>query len=169
MAREITDTRVVAVLQRCRANSDAVDLTVPRNNIGSLFRKVDGKWSWFSYSLEDEVRAEFVKVFGATCIEAGLYRMAVTYSPKFKREMVEIVPLFETTTKFTGLRMHGGNTEIDSHGCPLIAYQLNAEKTAISKSAEKAWTAWVKSIGGGLLLVENKQLTADGEFFNYLL
>ena len=151
---EINDPRIIAVVQRLVANRGIG----PRNTVGSLFRKVDGKWLWFAYTLEDELRPEGVKVYGATCIEAGIYNMAVTYSPHFKRDTVAIAPRFEAKTSFAGLRMHGGNTEADTLGCILIAYKVNPQFTAIQSSAEKAWTSWVEARGGGLLLVENKQL-----------
>ena len=167
--RVINDARIIVVVQRCIANSDAVNLDAPRNNIGVLFRRIGGDFVPFCYTLEDEIRPELVKVYGATCIEAGLYRMRVTYSPKFKRETVEITPVFEPSTKFTGLRVHGGNTEADSHGCILVAYKTNPEKTQIYSSAEKPFTSWVKGIGGGLLLIENKQLSSGDELVKKLL
>jgi hypothetical protein len=168
-ARVINDAKIIAIVQRIIANGDAVDLSVPRNNIGVMFTRKGESWSRFCYTLEDEIRSEFVKIFGATCIEAGLYQMRVTYSPKFKRETVEITPLFKTSTKFTGLRVHGGNTEADSHGCILVAFNINPQKTRIFDSAERAFTQFVKERKGGILLVENKQLSSDGNFVDYLL
>lgn len=151
----------IAILQRKIANSDAADLTVPRNNIGELFRKVNDKFEWFSYTLEDEIRMDGVKVPGQTCVEAGDYDMTVTMSTRFKREMVLLTPRFIPTVKFSGLRMHGGNTEEDTEGCLLVANNVNAEKTRIYGSMEKGWTSWVKSIGGGILRIENKQLSSN--------
>ena len=159
----------IAILQRKIANSDAVDLSFPRNNIGELFRKINGKFEWFSYTLEDEVRMEGKKVYGETCVEAGDYQMKVTYSPSFKRDMVLLTPLFAPTVKFSGLRMHGGNTEENTLGCVLIAYNVNKEHTKIQGTAEKEWTAWVKKQGGGVLRIENKQLSSNDELNKTLI
>lgn len=74
----------------------------------------DGKL--FCCLLEDEKRPKGVKVAGKTCIPDGRYPIIVEYSPKFKKEMVEIkgVPGFSET------KYHAGVTVEDSLGCPLL-------------------------------------------------
>jgi hypothetical protein len=114
----------------------------PTETMGSLL--IDGKF--FCYTLEDKdrglnqtdsieaIRAKKVK--GQTCIPYGKYKVQVTPSNRFKRDMTAIlnVPGFE------GIRMHGGNTHLDSEGCPLIARQRNLNKV---HPVVKKITNWV--------------------------
>ncbi len=59
------------------------------------------------------------KVFGATAIPRGRYRVILSFSGRFQALMPEVldVPGFE------GIRIHGGNTAADTHGCPLLGAQ----------------------------------------------
>ena len=45
------------------------------------------------------------KIYGDTCIPYGKYKVTVTYSPKFKRELPEILGV----NSFSGIRIHRGN------------------------------------------------------------
>ena len=91
---------------------------------------IDGKE--FCWTLEDAVRDE--KVHGQTAIPYGVYDVEITYSPRFKRDTIQ---LFNTPDKavegngmrFTGVRVHGGNTVDDTEGCPLVAYNRTGERT----------------------------------------
>lgn len=56
------------------------------------------------------------KIYGKTAIPYGTYHIRVTYSPKFKRDMVAI----QNVPHFTGIRMHWGRTAEQSGGCPLV-------------------------------------------------
>lgn len=98
--------------------------------IGDLY--IDGVW--FSNTLEDKVRElnkPEDKVYGKTAIPEGTYEVKLTYSPRFKRILPEVldVPLF------LGIRIHSGNTADDSDGCILIGDNkakgkvLNSRKT----------------------------------------
>jgi len=53
------------------------------------------------------------KVYGETAIPAGKYRIVLTYSPKFKREL----PLLLNVPFFEGIRIYRGNTAQSSSGC----------------------------------------------------
>ena len=56
------------------------------------------------------------KVYGETAIPTGTYRMIISYSNKFKKQM----PLLLNVPGFAGIRIHSGNTEKDSLGCILV-------------------------------------------------
>ena len=56
------------------------------------------------------------KVYGDTCIPYGTYKLTVTYSPKFKRELI----LINNVPEFSGVRIHRGNYPKDSMGCILV-------------------------------------------------
>ena len=64
--------------------------------------------------LEDEFR--MIKVYGETRIPAGRYRMVISLSPKFKRNLIEILNVLG----FSGIRWHSGNTEDETDGCLLV-------------------------------------------------
>ena len=74
-------------------------------------------------TLEDKVRnkkgtkkEDFIKVYGETAIPYGTYRVVITYSNAFKKNLPEIlnVPLYE------GIRIHTGNINSDTYGCILL-------------------------------------------------
>lgn len=73
-----------------------------------------------SLTLEDPVRDlgdhGKGKIYGKTAIPAGRYKVDITYSPKFKKLMVE----FKDVEYFTGIRLHSGNTVDHTLGCPLV-------------------------------------------------
>ena len=56
------------------------------------------------------------KVYAKTAIPTGTYKIEMTYSNKFKR----ILPLLVDVKGFSGIRIHRGNTEIDSSGCIIV-------------------------------------------------
>jgi hypothetical protein len=137
---------------------------ISNNIISDVF--VDGKW--FCYWLEDQLRADGVKVHGETCIPAGNYDVTLSYSPTFKRKMPLIYNQPDLSIKangksFSGVRLHGGNDETDSHGCPLVAYNVNAEQTRVFGTAEKDLTALILKHGGkAKLIIEDRGLTGGG-------
>lgn len=79
------------------------------------------------YTLEDEVRevpdvpvADW-KIKGATAIPAGRYRVTLEFSGRFGADTLTIndVPGFQY------IRMHAGNTEKDTEGCPLLGMEID--------------------------------------------
>lgn len=80
---------------------------------------VDGHFECFG--IEDQIReraGEPVatwKVHGQTAIPSGRYRVIVTESARFRRRL----PLLVDVPGFTGVRMHPGNTIVDTEGCLL--------------------------------------------------
>jgi hypothetical protein len=102
--------------------------------IGDLF--IGGVF--FCNVLEDKVRdidkdGQFdhgeVKVFAETAIPYGTYQIDMTYSNRFKR----ILPLLENVPGFEGIRIHPGNTAVDTHGCLLVGKNTEVGKVTESK------------------------------------
>ncbi len=79
---------------------------------GDLF--VNGEW--FAFTLEDVVRTG-KKVYGKTAIPAGKYKVAATFSNRFKKVMTQILDV----PGFDGIRIHQGITADDSLGCILLS------------------------------------------------
>lgn len=93
--------------------------------IGKLY--VDGVFECFT--LEDVVRDNGVKVAGATAIPTGSYNVVVTFSNRFQKEL----PLLENVPNFVGVRIHTGNTSLNTEGCILVG-RTKASPTSIGES-----------------------------------
>lgn len=93
--------------------------------IGELF--VDGEF--FCYTLEDKVRP--VKIKSQTAIPSGTYKVIITWSPRFKKQL----PLLIGVPNFDGIRIHPGNTHRDTEGCILVGEQVHGESILQSKKA----------------------------------
>lgn len=63
-----------------------------------------------------EQQIESKKVYGETAIPTGTYKVIISYSNKFKKQM----PLLLNVPGFAGIRIHSGNTEKNSLGCILV-------------------------------------------------
>lgn len=74
---------------------------------------VDGQF--FCYTIEDVEREKKIK--GKTAIPLGRYKVEVTPSPRFHREMV----LLHDVPKFEGIRIHSGNDATHTDGCIIVA------------------------------------------------
>lgn len=84
---------------------------------------VDGLFQ--CYICEDTMRLEKgeAKVHGKTCIPVGTYQVYITMSNRFKR----MLPLLMNVPQFEGIRIHPGNTALDTEGC-LLPGQVRLEK-----------------------------------------
>lgn len=95
---------------------------------------------FFSNSLEDRDRGlrqdmsvgeiSRIKVAGETAIPKGKYKVTMTFSPKYKRVMPQIMAVPGST----GVRIHSGNTAADTLGCVLLG--KNDKPGWISNSRE---------------------------------
>lgn len=100
--------------------------------IGQL--TVEGEIGRLAWTLEDQVRevpgvpVHEWKIPKATAIPAGEYRVAATFSPRFKRR----TPILLGVPGFTDIRIHSGNTEADTEGCLLVG--MTREKAMIYQS-----------------------------------
>ncbi len=80
------------------------------STIGELY--IDGKFQ--CYTLEDVERE--VKIKNETAIPKGTYKIVITYSNRFKKQL----PLLLNVPNFEGIRIHSGNTNHDTEGCILV-------------------------------------------------
>lgn len=78
------------------------------------------------YVLEDAVReiegrpvAEW-KIHGKTAIPAGDYQITLENSPRFGPDTLTV----NGVPGFVGVRIHAGNTEADTEGCPLLGMEV---------------------------------------------
>lgn len=81
---------------------------------------------FFAHTLEDQDRGlrndmpfdeiKKRKVYGLTCIPYGKYKIKITYSPKFRKLMPQIMDV----PGFDGIRVHGVRNIDDTYGCPGI-------------------------------------------------
>lgn len=126
---------------------------------GDLF--VDGEWHCFT--LEDVIRevpgrpVKEWKVWGSTAIPAGRYRVTLEYSQRFGPSTLTV----HDVECFDGIRMHGGNTAEDTHGCPMVGTQrgengisnckpaLEALKSRVRAAKEAGQEIWLTIVNPG--------------------
>jgi len=97
------------------------EIFTDESTIGSL--TIDGKFECFiledkDRGLNDTLTLEQilrVKVYGKTAIPYGRYEIEWTMSARFKVFM----PILLNVVGYAGIRIHKGNTEVDSLGCLL--------------------------------------------------
>lgn len=77
---------------------------------GKLY--IDGVFE--CYTVEDAVRE--VKIQDKTAIPAGVYKVVLSMSPRFKKILPEVL----NVPGFTGVRIHAGNSSKDTEGCIIV-------------------------------------------------
>lgn len=79
-----------------------------------------------------------IKIASKTAIPAGKYKVLITYSPRFKKNL----PILLDVPGFTGIRIHSGNTAADTEGCILLGE--NSIKGKVTNS--RYWCAKMQSL-----------------------
>jgi hypothetical protein len=125
-----------------------MNLTVQRSpsdsecTLGQLF--VNGAFE--CYTLEDVVRPDGEKIFGQTAIPAGTYRVVVSFSNHFQRDL----PLLVDVPNFEGVRIHPGNTAADTEGCLLVGEAEGRDAIAQSRVAfDQLWPKIRDAVSNG--------------------
>lgn len=80
------------------------------------------------------------KIDGKTAIPAGRYELRDTYSPRFKKHMLELVGV----PGFQGVRIHSGNTADDTEGCLILGLKGTEFGVAESRAAMAQFNADVR-------------------------
>ena len=98
-----------------------------RDTITSGQLYVDG--AYFCFTLEDKVRevpnqpVETWKVWGETAIPYGLYRLTLENSPRFGPDTITL----NNVPGFSKIRIHAGNTHMDTEGCIIVGYKVRED------------------------------------------
>jgi hypothetical protein len=109
--------------------------------IGQLYINED----FFCFTLEDKMRevqgqpVEKWKVKEETAIPQGRYRVQLQVSLRFGPDTISVL----SVPGFVGVRVHSGNTDKDTEGCPLLGYKLT-DKDIIQYGTTKPAVADLK-------------------------
>ena len=101
--------------------------------IGNLFADEQ----FVCFILEDPVRevdrqpVSFWKVKGDTAIPRGTYVVKLTWSNRFQHFMLQLMDV----PGFDGIRIHTGNTNVDTEGCLIPGMEVGTESVLKSKVA----------------------------------
>ena len=108
----------------------------------------------FSESIEDTDRGltqnmdlkeiQRIKVFGQTAIPTGTYTIKMTYSPKYKRQMPEVL----NVPGYSGIRIHSGNTADDTEGCIVLGRNTKVGMVTESRKTCKEFERLLVAAGG---------------------
>ena len=119
-----------------------------QSTIGTL--SIDGVFECFiledkDRGLNDTLTLEQilrVKVYGKTAIPYGRYEIEWTMSARFKVFM----PILLNVKGYAGIRIHKGNTEIDSLGCLLCGTRKKSNMITESTLATKNLYAKIEAV-----------------------
>ena len=95
---------------------------------------------YFCDTLEDAIRP--VKIPNETAIPAGTYKVEVTYSPRFKRNL----PLLIDVPNYTGIRIHNGSNKDHTSGCILVGFNTSKGILSDSRKISDKLTEKLKSL-----------------------
>ena len=126
--------------------------------IGKLY--IDGVW--FCDTIEDTDRGlddsmsvdEILKkkIKGETAIPTGIYKIEITYSPKYKRMM----PLILGVKGYSGIRIHSGNTSKDTEGCLLVGRNTKVGMVTDSRNTYQRLFARLQNAKDILIEIKRK-------------
>lgn len=85
-------------------------------------------------------------------IPCGAYKLSVSKSPKFKRDLALVFNNQVPATR--GIRLHAGNSAKDSSGCVLVGFGRCGDTILNSRNAETAVTELAKN-DPGLIITTN--------------
>lgn len=95
--------------------------------LGELF--INGES--FCMTVEDMERMPNEKVYGKTAIPKGEYKVIINMSNRFKK----LMPLLINVPNFEGVRIHSGNTALDTEGCIIVGMTRTLSGVAMSRIA----------------------------------
>lgn len=139
----------------------------PRAIIGELF--VDDEIKRQCVTLEDldrsgsdKILQKNEKIDGETCIPSGTYQVVLDHSTRFGR----ILPRLLNVPNFSGIRIHNGNTDKDTHGCVLVGrIPINASAIGESKLALEELMALLDSANKhGKIFITIEYGAREGEY-----
>ncbi len=81
-----------------------------------------------------------LKVQNKTAIPYGRYEVGVSYSNRFKK----LMPIVFNVPGFSGIRIHSGNTEEDTEGCPLVGLSRSTDAVLQSRIAYSRFFEWLE-------------------------
>lgn len=116
------------------------DFFTPESTTGVL--SIDGVFQCFV--LEDvdrKLEADGAKIYGQTAIPRGIYPITVTYSPHFQKPL----PLLSGVSGFDGIRIHCGNSAVDTEGCLLVGTARGPNRIGGSRIAFDALFTKIKA------------------------
>lgn len=96
-----------------------------RTTAAGTFGQLSADGEDLCFTLEDPVRevegqpVASWKVHGQTAIPQGEYLVTLENSPRFGPDTLTV----NGVPGFTGVRMHAGNTQADTEGCPLLGME----------------------------------------------
>lgn len=91
------------------------------------------------YTIEDPIKN--IKVVGETAIPDGQYQVVLTPSPRALAGGLwtpwkdGVLPLLVDVPKFSGIRIHAGNTPKDTQGCILVGMGQTVDAVTDSRRA----------------------------------
>lgn len=103
---------------------------------------------YFDTCLEDAGRPVGVKVQDETCIPEATYKVEITRSNRFQKDMMVLYNVDHDHSvevggvRFTGIRVHSGSTIAHTAGCPLIRRYRELQEmvaAALDRMEEVLW------------------------------
>lgn len=132
------------------------DLLNNSYTLGQLF--IDDKF--FCYTVEDVIRDKNndgdlkdegeSKVYGKTAIPKGKYNIVLSMSNRFKKIMPEILNVPE----FSGIRIHSGNTALDTEGCIIVGTVRTSNGVGLSRDCFKRLMERLKNQNNIIITIE---------------